>query len=62
MGRYELRGKGLGWREQRRQTKHSAPALNQVLYFPEVMAKERKGEGEMRKTERARKWEGERGQ
>ena len=33
------RGKGLSCREQRRQTKHTTPALSHVLYFPEVMAK-----------------------
>lgn len=32
-------GGGAQGGEQRRQTKHTAPALSQVLYFPEVMAK-----------------------
>lgn len=58
-------GEALGWKEQRRQTKHTAPALSQVLYFPEVMAKgRRKGrarKGRQKEPERARRWE-ERGQ
>ena len=51
---------GLGWKEQRRQTKHTAPALSQVLYFPEVMAKGGGGVGwggMGRKTEKARESE-----
>lgn len=46
--------KGLGWKEQRRQINHTALALSQVLYFPEVMAKERKGRVRKGRQERAR--------
>lgn len=46
-------GTVLVGRPQRRHTKHTAPALNQVLYFSEVTAKRRTA----RETDRARESE-----
>lgn len=61
VGQCKPKGKGLGWREERRQTKHTVPALNQVLYFPEVKSKGRREQRVRRKRqkepERARSWE-----
>lgn len=58
---YEPKGKGLDGREQKRQTKHTTPALNQVLYFPEVMAKGRRV-GRVRRERQKEQGSRERGQ